>query len=215
MKIHADVNMRFFIRFLLIGLFSFVCCSYSLYDAAIGYPNQRVRAHKYEEISKSENENWATEWVDFARDQGWPLQDPGEPKADILILYNYVMAAICTPLGIFFVVRVLRARGRWIEGDDSGVRASWGPEFTYDRVTRLEKRRWKGKGIAKVFFESGGKTKTFVIDDFKFKRDPTDRILCQLEAKIDPDLVTGGPLEAYEVEIDSQNELAEPSEAIK
>ena len=135
MKIHADVNMRFFIRFLLIGLFSFVWGLYSLYDAAIGYPNQRVRAHKYEEISKSENENWATEWVDFARDQGWPLQDPGEPKADILILYNYVMAVICTPLGIFFMVRVLRARGRWIEGDDSGVRASWGHELTYDRVT--------------------------------------------------------------------------------
>jgi hypothetical protein len=208
-KIRAHANMRFFIRFLLIGLFSFVWGLYSLYDAAIGYPNQRVRAHKYEEFQ--EQENFETKWINFARDQGWPLQNPGEPQSDVNIFYNYAMAAICTPLGILFMVRVLRARGRWIEGDDSGVRASWGPEFTYDRVMRLEKRKWKGKGIAKVFFESGGGTKQFVIDDFKFKRHPTDEILCQLEAKIDPGLITGGPPEASQEE----SELDQPTEVIQ
>ncbi len=210
MKIRADVNMGFYIRFLLIGLFGFGFGLWSLHDAAIKYPAQRVRAHKYEELK--EQENFETEWIDYARSKNWSLQDPGEPKSDIDIVFNYVMAAICTPLGIWFLVGVLRARGRWIEGDDSGVHASWGPEFTYDTVIRLEKRKWKGKGIAKVFFESGGGTRQFVIDDFKFKRQPTDAILRQLESKIELDLITGGPPEPPPEEIDPQNELAEPTE---
>ena len=108
MKIRADVNMGFYIRFLLIGLFGFGFGLWSLHDAAIKYPAQRVRAHKYEELK--EQDNFETEWIDYARSKNWPLQDPGEPKSDIDIVFNYVMAVICTPLGIWFLVSVLKGK---------------------------------------------------------------------------------------------------------
>ena len=210
MKIRADVNMRHYFKSVLIGLGVFGFGLWSMYDAFIGFPNQRVRAHKYEELSKLDN--FYDEWVDHARSQNWPLQDPGEPKSDLDIYFNYVMAAICTPFGIWLLVGVVRARGRWIEADDSGVRASWGPEFTYDSVTQLEKRKWQKKGIARVYFESGDQKGKFVIDDFKFKRQPTDEILAQLESKIQLDLITGGPPELTEQELEPQDEAAEPAQ---
>jgi hypothetical protein len=51
-----------------------------------------------------------------------------------------------------------------------------------------------------------------VIDDFKFKRQPTDAILRQLESKIQLDLITGGPPEPTEQELETQDEAAEPAQ---
>ena len=38
-----------------------------------------------------------------------------------------------------------------------------------------------------------------MIDDFKFKREPTDQILAEIEKQIGHDKITGGPPEGYEV----------------
>ena len=37
-----------------------------------------------------------------------------------------------------------------------------------------------------------------MIDDFKFKREPTDEILAELEKRIGVDKITGGPPEGFE-----------------
>jgi hypothetical protein len=67
-----------------------------------------------------------------------------------------------------------------------------------DQVTSLEKRQWRNKGIAKLIYNDG-KKRTFVIDDFKFKRGPTDEILAEVEKRIGHDKITGGPPEGFEI----------------
>ncbi len=68
-----------------------------------------------------------------------------------------------------------------------------------DQAVQLEKRQWRNKGIAKLRYHDGGRTRTFVVDDFKFKREPTDAILVEIEKQIGVDKITGGPPEGFEV----------------
>ena len=110
------------------------------------------------------------------------------------------MAAVCTPLGLWLLYGVVAARGRWIEADEKQLRSSWGQELNYDQITRLEKKQWKKKGIAKVYYQAEDSDKKFVIDDFKFHRQPTDEILRLLESRIDPAIITGGPPEPPKIE---------------
>jgi hypothetical protein len=60
----------------------------------------------------------------------------------------------------------------------------------------VDKRRWRSKGIAKVTYSDNGRKRRFTVDDYKFDRHPTGQVLRDLEAKIDPALITGGPPEA-------------------
>ena len=85
-----------------------------------------------------------------------------------------------------------RNRGRWIEASKTGIASSWGQNVDFDRVVSLDKKKWDKKGIAKVLYEDGNRRRRFVIDDFKFKREPTDRILRQLESRLQPEQITGG-----------------------
>lgn len=193
MTIRADVNMGFYMRFVLIGLVVFGFGLWAVYDGFIGFPNQIVRAKKYHELS--EEEDFETKWVDYAREHNWPLENPGEPKTQVDLYFNYFLVVVCIPLGLWLLISVMQARGRWIEADEQQLRSSWGQELNYDQITRLEKKQWKKKGIAHVHYEADGGIKKFLIDDFKFHRKPTDEILCLLESHIDPSIITGGPPE--------------------
>jgi len=199
--IRADVDPRHYLRFLLIGIVAFGFALYCLYDGFIAYPAQRVRALRYQELEKqSVDEDWQQrqlqeEWKQIAAENDWPVIPPGEPKTDGDIVTQFVMAAMTGGISLLFLTIWFRSRGRWIEGDGAGLRSSWGQSFTYDQITSLDKKLWRNKGIAKVSYQDGNRTRRFVVDDFKFQRKPTDAILLQLESHIDPALITGGPPE--------------------
>jgi len=65
-----------------------------------------------------------------------------------------------------------------------------------DQIERIEKRKWRDKGIAKIIFRDGGRKRRFILDDMKFLRDPTDDILFEIEQRVGIDKITGGPPEA-------------------
>jgi hypothetical protein len=143
---------------------------------------------KYQELEK---EDRVKDWPQFARDQGWPTDTPGAPKTDADFMVQYIMAAIAGSIGLWLLIVVLRSRGRWIEGTETGVTSSWGRGFDFDSVESLDKKRWN-KGIAKVKYREGKRKKQFVIDNYKFKRQETDTILRALESKIGADKIVGG-----------------------
>ena len=71
MTIRADVNMGFYMRFVLIGLAAFGFGLWSVYDGFVKFPNQIIRAHKYHELKQEED--FETKWVEYAREQNWLL----------------------------------------------------------------------------------------------------------------------------------------------
>jgi hypothetical protein len=189
--IRAKTDHRFYFRFLLIGVVALGFALWSLYDGAIGYPNQRERALEYLRLEQADRTD---EWPQFAREQGWPTDPPGVPKTQADFIVQYIMAGIAGAIGLWLLIVVLRSRGRWIEASESRLTSSWGQGFDFDSVVSLDKKKWD-KGIARVTYQEGNRKKRFVIDNYKFARQPTNGILCALEEKIDVDKIVGGPPE--------------------
>jgi hypothetical protein len=194
MTIRADRDAKFYFRFLLIGLVAMGFALWSLYDGYVAYPRQREHALAYAEHYEKEGSKEA--WDEIALERDWPTDYPGEPKSEADILMQYVMVASAGLVGLMALLFVLQSRGQWIESSGTGVTSSWGATFDFDQVVSLDKKSWRRKGIAKVTYQDGGRKRRFVIDDYKFLREPTDKILCLLESKIDPELIVGGPPEA-------------------
>jgi hypothetical protein len=111
------------------------------------------------------------------------------------IFTQYIQALVAFLAGAYLISLPIRARGRWIQADEHGITSSWGQSVPYDQIEQVNKRKWRDKGIAKVTYVDGGRRKMFVVDDFKFMREPTDQILYELEQRIEPERITGGPPE--------------------
>ena len=188
MTVRTVTDPRYYRRFIIIGLAALGFCLWSLYDGAIGYPNQRERA--YQQFKEVVGENRLDEWQKYAEQTG--------VKGDGDILMQYVMAAVTGAIGLWLLWGVWRARGRWIESSDAGLTSSWGQSLDFDKIVSLDKRKWRNKGIAKITYHDGRRNRRFVLDDYKFDRATTGQILREVEAKIDPDMITGGPPETAE-----------------
>jgi len=194
MPVRADNDPKFSRRFLFMGIAALGFMLYCLYDGFIGYPREQQRALAWE---RDFTDKPTEEWIAFAEEQGWstslPQQSKSEEEYKLSITQQYVMAGVTGLIGMYLISIPLRARGRWIESTEDGITSSWGQHFKFEDVVNLEKRQWKKKGIAKVTYLENGSKRRFVIDDYKFDRYKTDEILYELEQRIDPALITGGP----------------------
>jgi hypothetical protein len=199
MTIRAERDPRFYLRFLIIGLAALGFACWALYDGFIAYPHAQERALAFEKLLE---EKRGEEWDAYAIERGWSTTPPVASKPheeyDVDVKMQFWMAGLAALVGFFPLFSVWRSRGRWIELNDSGLTSSWGQSVAFDQAELLEKRQWRNKGIAKLRYNDGGRTRTFVIDDFKFKRKPTDEILAELEKRIGVDKISGGPPEGFE-----------------
>jgi len=178
MSIRAKSSFNYKWRLALIGIVCLGFGIYCIYDGFYAYPAQRVRANKFLEMKDAGRTD---EWPDYARSQGWSIEDPGSPKSDFSIYAQYIMAAITLPIGLLFGVSYLRYMNRWVEADDNGIRTSTGQDVPWDDVTGIDTARWKAKGIAMVQYTHGeGTPDTILLDDWKFERDETVAIYKQV-----------------------------------
>ncbi len=200
MTIRAERDPRFYLRFLLIGLAALGFACWALYDGMIGYPLAQERALVFEKLLE---ENRGDDWDAEAAKRGWSTTPPAASKPheeyEVDVKMQFWMAGGSALVGFFPLLSVWRSRGRWIELDNQGLTSSWGQTVAFDQAESLEKRQWRSKGIAKLRYSDGARKQTFVIDDFKFKREPTDKILAELEQRIGLDKITGGPPEGFEI----------------
>jgi hypothetical protein len=196
MPLRADNDPKFSRRFLWMGLAAIGFSLWSLYDGSIKYPREQERALAWE---KDFADRPTEEWITFAEQQGWstslPKQSKSEEEYNFSIVSQYVMFVVAGLIGLYLISIPLRARGRWIESTEDGITSSWGQSFKFDDVVSLEKRQWRKKGIAKVTYLDDGRKRRFVLDDYKFDRYKTDEVLFELEQRIDPEKITGGPPE--------------------
>jgi hypothetical protein len=196
--IRAERDPRYYLRFVLIAAVMGGFCLWSLYDGLIAYPKESERAAAYLELEeelaeKRELSQLTKEWTKLATERDWPTD---EPHDDVDIIKQYVMAGVTGLIAAWLLFFVWRSRGRWIEVGQSGLTSSWGQTVDFHDVVSLDKRVWRKKGIAKVNYTDGGRRRRFVIDDYKFHREPTDEILRRLEAEIGEEKIIGGPPEA-------------------
>ena len=205
MTLRANIDRRFYLKFLLIGVAIIGFALWSLYDGAVKYPNQRSRALEFQKLDE---EGRSAEWQEFARGRGWPTDPPGEPKTEVDFGMQFIMAAGAGTVGLVLLIVVWRSRGRWIEASESGLKSSWGQSVDFDCVVSINKKKWREKGIAKIKYEDGKRRKSFVLDNYKYDRQATTMILYELESKSGTDKIVGGPPEPPPEEHDKETPQA-------
>ena len=207
MTIRAERDPGYYRRFWLMAIGAFAFALYCIYDGAVAYPNQAIRATAYKELEESGDPNWLSQWRKLAQEKGWPATNPGEPKTEVDFQVQFAMAGLCGVIGAALLANVLMSRGRWIEADEKTIKTSWGQTVPFDQIQKVNKKDWPKKGIARVYYADGGKTRKFVLDNFKFFREPTDEIMLRMEANIDVSKITGAPPDKPK----SKDEQTEPA----
>lgn len=229
--VRAERDAKYYRRFWIMAIATFGYGLYFLYDGLIGYPakieEQNLKIEKLEAFDtfiKREQEgekNITEKWTAFAKEKGWPITRPEdfteEERSHMLtqgsINGQFFFAGLCGLIAAWLLIYIARSRGRWIEGDGKSITSSWGQTVPFDQVTQLDKKKWKNKGIAKVQYTDSSKKKTFVIDDFKFLREPTGDILRQLEGSIDHGKIVNGKPEPPKQAKDEAEESPASAEA--
>ena len=201
----ANISRSYVLRLSVISLFCIGFALYCLYDGIVAWPKKQQRALAFKELkdtlSETGQDNQLTEqWTEMAKEKGWSATFPEDPKSEGDYAYDiwsqWVMAGIAAPPGIMVLIFILLQLRRWVEPTENGLRASNGSELTFDQITVLDKKKWKNKGIAKVRYQEEGRTRTIVLDDCKYERGPTEKMLRLVESNISPDKIIGGPPES-------------------
>lgn len=186
MAVRANISKGYIWRPGVIGAAGLVFCGWFLYDGFVKYPGQELRWETYNRIrleyEKSPNEAQRI-WEQTARDKGWSITKPIE-RAENDIFTQKVFAGITAPLGLYFVFSFLSFLGRWVEADEEGLRTRSGQRVPYGSIKSVDKSRWDRKGIAVIHYESDGRAGKITLDDWKFDREPTKRIMQAIEDRM-------------------------------
>ncbi len=198
--IRAPYDAKYFRRFLWVSL---LCVGYALwccYDALVAYPAKGQVAVVYESLKEkfdeanppqaetdlfdldrsSNQKSWNQTWIAAAKENGWPPDHPEKTAKEINddIGKQYFMMILCGIIGVPCLIKWYRARGTWIEGDHEVIRNSRGQELQIENIVSIDKSKWQEKGIAKIKYRTAnGSAKTFVMDDFKYQREPMAKIM--------------------------------------
>lgn len=213
MTIRAERDPSFYRRFWLMAIGALAFGLYCVYDGAVAYPNQRERALKYREFKEKAVEtnqgDWIKQWRAYAKQQGWPTSDPGEPKNETDFQVQFAMAGLCGVVALVLLGKVVLSLGMWIEADDSSIKTSWGKTVPFAAIERVNKKDWQKKGLARIYYADEGRTRKFVLDNFKFHREPTDQIMRRIEEHISEDQIVDGP---SEIAIEREKAVAAPKQ---
>lgn len=184
------------------------------YDGFIGYPSKIPMAAAYDEIRDLPAEERNDKWLAITEEKGWGTDIPEKSAEDIRsdITGQYFWALLNAVFGLPALILFIRSRGRWVERTEDGITTSWGQSFKFSDVTRLNKKRWANKGIARATIEGSGQTGTFVFDDFKYEREPLGKMLRALEDVLKPEQIVGGPSE-IEADAERARRAAEEGES--
>jgi hypothetical protein len=80
-------------------------------------------------------------------------------------------------MGIFSLLYWLRARRSVLRSDSEAVFTPSGTRVPYESITLVDRRKWKSKGLATIFYSLNGAKGRFILDDAKYEPTALDAIL--------------------------------------
>lgn len=200
MPAKAGISSTYRWRLALIAAMCLGWAGWSAYDGFISYPEHNRKVDEFTKIADrypDDTDLRKSEWEKVAEANRWTTEDPGSKKSTTDLNFQYGMLALTLPIGLFFLFNYLASFKRWVASDARGLLSSGGQRADFSAITRLDKRQWKRKGKAGVYYkDAGGAEKRFKLDDWIYEAQPTLVMLKEVEAKLKPDQITGGAPEA-------------------
>jgi hypothetical protein len=169
-------KQKLFVAVFLIGI-----GGWFFWDGAIGYPRSNERWLAHEELVKSDHE---TEWPALAQSHGWTDKVPHKYYRSSDLWMQGICGGFATLLGFVAIAYWFTQKGRILRTDEEAVYSPAGTRIPFPSITGLGKKKWESKGLATVLYQINGRKGRFLLDDYKFDRDATHRILAEIEEKL-------------------------------
>lgn len=182
MPAKATVSSAYRWRLGVIAIALLAFAGWFLYDGLVGYPKQQVVREAFAQIKTDHPDDWQTKWLERAQIEGWSTEQPDPPFSDWDIKAQFFYAAPCLVLGLIFGFSYLRAGGRWVASDESGLKTSAGQEVAWNQIESVDSSRWASKGIAVVNYKNNKGEGRITLDDWKCDTEATKQIYADITA---------------------------------
>ncbi len=147
-------------------------------------------------------DGWHKLWLEFSAGRRMDANPPEHPAVPGKVAFDAkklreqaVMGGVCALLALGAAWVLLRTLRRTIEADAGGLTAADGRRIEFRQFDRLDKRKWKSKGLAYAWFDAGGSRRRIRIDGLTYggfrKEDgePAERLMQRLEANFSGELI--------------------------
>ena len=157
-----------------IGLWFFV-------DGKWTWPRSNERWKAHDQFAK---EKRLAEWPPYAQSHGWKEEPPHKYFEQDEILLQFILGSLAAGAGAAVLISWLMQKERVVKSDAEAVYSPAGARVPFSAITGLGLKKWESKGIARVRYEIDGKRGEFILDDYKYDRDPTHEILKEIETHL-------------------------------
>ena len=167
-----------------------------LHDGWVAYPKDREIHRAFQALKKEglEGDALLDRWKQIAGPKGWPdgtFGEPGKDRSNFDIQFNLIAGAALELIGIWFGVGAWLHARRWIALDGDNLTTSWGLTIPLEAILTLDKSRWAEKGTALVIADAERGGKCVVLDDWKYDRDATTKIVETIQRRLRPEQIVG------------------------
>ncbi|MGI8603899.1 MAG: hypothetical protein ACR2OZ_13000 [Verrucomicrobiales bacterium] len=154
-------------------------------DYRWGYPDKKHRYGEYQRVMSQPGGQAA--WAKLSAENGWPLKPPEKiTHDDIEQQRNF--AAGCAVIAAVILATFLINRGKTLRAEGDAFQTPSGERVPFASVFRVDRRKWRNKGLAFVYYRSAsGAEKKTAVDDLKYAG--ADRVLARLMSRFNGELV--------------------------
>jgi hypothetical protein len=204
MNLRAVPESKFLLKYLLIALGLLGFAALSVYDGFVKYPAGIPRLEAWEKLSaeiqsnpRLGEEDRVEKWEELAEQEGFSKRIPEEEETSEAlrskIVYQYVFIALGILIGLPMLAKYFMDKESWIESTEDSLKGSWGQEMKIADINQFNKEKWDKKGIGVFHYKTqDGISRTFVVDDLKYNRQTTDKIVQWVESQIPREMIVGG-----------------------
>jgi hypothetical protein len=154
-------------------------------DYRWGYPSEKARYEEYVRVIAQPGGQEA--WRKLTAERKWDASPPDKrTQEDIEGQKHFAMGCAVAALAVlgFFAFN----RGRTLRADGASISATDGRRIPFASVFRVDRRKWKHKGLAYVHYrDESGTERRAVIDDLKYTG--ADKVLDRLMANFSGEVV--------------------------
>ena len=176
MAVEARINPPWLYKWLIVAAGLILFGGWCLYDATVAYPEHNRHVQAFQEFQDAGR---MEQWPEYARQQGWSAEAPGEPKSGFDIWSQWVMLGICWSLAAAALILAGLHYNKKLIADATHLHGANGKSVPYESITSIDKERWDSKGIAVAHYEMDGRKGRIKIDDWVFR--DADLVLDEVE----------------------------------
>lgn len=129
------------------------------FDYSMKWPEEIVNG--YDQLKKSE---MYPLWKAYSQRTGLDIKPNDKIFDEDTIDNQFITCGVTVALLIYALIFSLRIMGRSMKVTATGYSPAAGSEIPYAAMRKIDKRKWKGKGIAVIHYEQDGEMKKAKVD---------------------------------------------------